>query len=139
MSNNKITGDEGELEVIEKIICPNCSRKLMLLPNSYPLYDVQCTACYFKAQVKTAKSKPSDVIFGAGWDIMSKVTKSGYPIPPLRVNFKWENKQEVRFYPFITKENLKKRTLSPTARRVNYAMFNYVGLNKLPYFKLYPK
>ena len=55
--SNKVTGDIGELEVIKLVACPNCNRKLMLLPKGYPLYDVQCTGCSFRAQVKTNQSK----------------------------------------------------------------------------------
>jgi len=139
MISNKSIGDSGEIDVIAKILCPNCKRKLVRLPESYPLYDIQCTACYFKAQVKTSNNMPSDTLFGAGWEIMNKVLKAGYPIPSLIANFKWKTSQEIRFYPFIPKENLKRRVLSPTARRANYKMFNYTGLTNLPYFKLYSK
>jgi len=55
--------------------CPNCAKKLMSLPKNFPLYDIQCTGCSFRAQVKTNNSKPKNEIFGAGWDIMSKVLK----------------------------------------------------------------
>lgn len=113
----------------------------MLLPTNYPMCDVQCTGCNFRAQVKTNFSKPKSEIFGAGWEITEKVLKSGYLMPPLIANYKWDDKtglrQEIRFYPFIPKPNLKKRILSPAARRANYKMFNYVGLDKLPYFTLY--
>ena len=58
-------------------------------------------------------------------------------------NFKWEDKdgshQRILFYPFIPKSNLKYRKLSETARRANYKMFNYIGLDKLPHFVLYEK
>jgi hypothetical protein len=138
---NQEAGDKGEKEIIKLIPCPNCEKKLMLLPRSYPLYDVQCTGCSFRAQVKTIQSKPKSVILGAGWDIMEKVLKSGFITPPVFVNFKWEEKdkqkQEIRFYPFVPKSHLRKYQLSPTARRANYKMFNYVGLDKLPYFVLY--
>jgi len=57
--------------------------------------------------------------------------------------FKWEDKkgehQEIRFYPFMPKKNLKKYQLPTTAKRANYWMFNYVGLEQLPYFTLYEK
>lgn len=89
--------------------------------------------------MKTNNSKPKDEIFGAGWQIMEKVMKSGYSIPPLIVNFKYKNEQEIRFYPFVKRSNLKKYKLPETAKRANYWMFNYVGLNKLPYFVLYRK
>lgn len=143
MAGNKSAGDEGEKEVVELIPCPNCGKKLMLLPPNYPLYDVQCTGCSFRAQVKTNASKPKKEIFGAGWQIMEKVLKSGFITPSLITNFKWtaqgKKRQEIRFYPFVPKKNLKKYRLPPTAKRANYWMFNYIGLDNLPYFTLYQK
>lgn len=143
MVNNKISGDFGEKEVVDLVPCPNCKKKLMTLPKNFPLFDVQCTGCNFRAQVKTNKSKPKKEILGAGWEIMDKVTKSGFIIPPLVTNFKWKEKniekQEIRFYPFVPKINLKKYKLSEAARRANYWMFRYVGLESLPFFVLYKK
>jgi hypothetical protein len=143
MANNKISGDAGELEVIGLVPCPSCSKKLMLLPVNYPLYDVQCTGCYFRAQVKTNLSKPKKEIFGAGWEITNKVLKSGFQMPPLIANFKWvekaENHQEIRFYPFIPKNNLKKRNVVFSSDRKDHMMFNYIGLDELPYFVLFRK
>lgn len=143
MADNKINGDIGEKEVVDLVPCPNCQKNLMLLPKNYPLYDVQCTGCLFRAQVKTNNCKPKSEIFGAGWDIIEKVLKSGFMIPPLIANFKWLEKgvehQEIIFYPFVPKSNLKKRQLKETARRANYKMFNYIGLDKLPNFKIYSK
>ncbi len=82
-------------------------------------------------------------IFGAGWEITDKVLKSGFLMPPLIANFKWnengEEHQRIIFYPFIPKKNLKKRQLFPTARRANYKMFNYTELDKLPHCILYDK
>jgi len=141
--SNKKAGDDGEKEVVQLIPCPNCGKELMLLPPNYPLFDLQCTGCSFRAQVKTNKGKPKKEIFGAGWQIMEKVLKSGYITPPLIVNFKWiekkVEKQEIRFYPFVPKKNLKKYQLPPTARRANYWMFNYIGLDELPFFVLFKK
>ncbi len=143
MAGNKKVGDQGEQEVIQLVPCPNCGKKLMGLPTGYPLFDVQCTGCSFRAQVKTNQSKPKKEIFGAGWQIMEKVLKSGYITPPLITNFRWSDKtgahQEIRFYPFVPKKNLKKYRLPEHARRANYWMFNYIGLDKLPYFILYEK
>jgi len=141
MSDNKKSGDDGETDVVEKVPCPNCGKKLMILPQNYPLYDVQCIGCNFRAQVKTNRSKPKSQIFGAGWDIMEKVLKSGFITPPLITNFIWEDKigkhQEIRFYPFIPKKNLKMHQLSSSACRANYKMFNYIGIDELPYFVVY--
>lgn len=58
ISNNKINGNQGEQEVVDLVKCPNCGKDLMLLPTNYPLYDLQCTGCNFRAQVKTNRSKP---------------------------------------------------------------------------------
>jgi len=143
MSKNKESGDKGELEVVDRVPCPNCGKVLMALPKNYPLYDVQCVGCLLGAQVKTNNTKPKPVIFGAGWDIISKVMKSGYMVPPLITNFKWEDKdgkhQEIRFYPFIPKINLKMHQLSDKARRANYKMFNYIGIDEIPFFVMFKK
>ncbi|MEK7629823.1 MAG: DpnI domain-containing protein [Patescibacteria group bacterium] len=143
MANNRKAGEKGELEVIKLVPCPNCGKKLMKLPSNYPLYDVQCMGCSFRAQVKTNKSAPKSVIFGAGWEIMDKVLKSGFITPPMIANFVWKSKgkkhQEIRFYPFVPKKNLRKYKLSEKARRANYWMFSYIGLEKLPCFVVYKK
>jgi len=141
MTIYKDSGEQGEQEVVKLVPCPNCGKRLMQLPANYPLYDVQCKGCAFRAQVKTSNSKPKKEIFGAGWEIINKVLKSGFMIPPLILNYKWTEKgkqhQQILFYPFIPKSNLKKRQLPPTARRPNYKMFNYKDLDKLPNFILY--
>ena len=141
MSKNQDTGKMGEEEVIKLVKCPNCKKSLMLLPPNYPLYDAQCTGCAFRAQIKTISSSPTGSFRGAGWEIIDKVSKSGFLMPTLFVNFKWKKNnshhREIRFYPFIPKENIQKYQLSPTARRANYKMFRYVGMTKLPYFVVY--
>lgn len=138
---NKQSGDDGEKEVVELVPCPNCGNNLMLLPPNFPMYDVQCTQCTFRAQVKTNNCKPKNVIFGAGYDIYEKVLKAGFLSPPLFVNFKWNNNegfcQKIIFYPFIAKYNIKKYRLSPTARRANYMMFRYEKLDEIPSMVLY--
>lgn len=142
-SNNKKHGDIGEKEVVAFVSCPNCGKKLMLLPPNYPLYDVQCTACSFRAQIKTNNKKPSKEIFGAGWEIAEKVLKSGFMMPSLITNYKWvdkdENKQEIRFYPFVPKKNLKKSLRDIKSKGRKYWMFNYIGLDELPFFMVYKK
>jgi ssDNA-binding Zn-finger/Zn-ribbon topoisomerase 1 len=140
--NNKIIGDKGAIEVIRLVNCPNCGKKLMVLPNSFPLFDLQCTACQFRAQVKSNNTRPKDVVRGAGWDIVAKVIKSGYLVPPLILNFKWKvknvEKQEIRFYPFIKKENLIKYTADIKSIGRRYKMFNY-NLKSLKFYLLFSK
>lgn len=141
MAGNKIAGDLGEQEVVDLVPCPNCGNRLMLLPPNYPLVDVQCTGCLFRAQVKTNNSKPKKEIFGAGWEIQDKVLKSGYQMAPLIANFKWIEggviRQEICFYPFIPKNNLKPRNVVFASERKDHKMFNYIGLDTLPHFVLY--
>lgn len=141
MRTNKKKGNDGEQDVVQKVQCPNCTKALMLLPPNYPLYDIQCTSCSFRGQIKTIHSKPKAVFFGAGWDIMDKVLKSGFMVPPLFANFVWKekstNRQEIRFYPFVPKKHLQMYQLSEVARRANYKMFKYIHMNDLPYFVLY--
>ncbi len=137
--NNKQSGDLGEKEIVDLVLCPNCGKKLMLLPQSYPLFDVQCTACSFRAQIKTNRGKPKNEIFGAGWDILEKTLKAGYLVPPLLVYFKWTKDNdiechEIRFYPFIPRVNIKKRILHEGSRRAGYKMYNYTNIDKIPYF-----
>ena len=138
MRNN---GNVGEKEVCGLVSCPNCGKELQLLPESFPLYDVQCEGCNFRAQIKTSNHKPSKTIRGAGWDIMDKVLKAGILPPALILNFKWNEKgkehQKIIFYPFVPKKHLQKYTVSPDAVRANYKMFNYVNMDRLPHFVLY--
>lgn len=139
--NNKLIGDIGENEVVQHVACPNCGKKLMLLPPNFPMYDVQCTGCTFRAQVKTSSTKPKNEVFGAGYDIYEKVLKAGYLSPPLIIVFRWETNEgafsEIKFYPFIAKGNIEKYTLSAEARRANYRMFKYVKLDKIPHMTLH--
>lgn len=137
-------GTAGEKEVVSLVRCPNCEKQLMTLPESYPLVDVQCTACHFRAQIKTTSSNPykKHIIKGAGWDILNKVLKSGYLMPPLIVNYKWmeggKQHQEIRFFPFVSKHNLQVRVAHIRSQNRVYSMFDY-NLVDLPSITLYSK
>ncbi len=139
--SNKDAGDLGEKEVVDLVLCPNCNKKLMLLPRNFPMYDVQCTGCTFRAQVKTNNCKPRNIIFGSGYDIYNKVLKAGYLSPSLIALFRWNTKnglcREIRFYPFIAKGNIQKYTPKETAKRKNYKMFLYAKLDKIPFMVLH--
>jgi DNA-directed RNA polymerase subunit RPC12/RpoP len=142
MNMNSDTGTRGEKGVVKRVACPNCGKRLQLLPKNYPMYDVQCTACSFRAQVKTNNCKPKNEIFGAGWDILTKVLKAGYMIPPLIVNFRWKEngarKQEIFFFPFVPRHHIRKTKAKRKDGKV-YRMFNYIGLDQLPCLLLYPE
>jgi DNA-directed RNA polymerase subunit RPC12/RpoP len=141
MNDKGAVGTGGEKDVVKLVACPNCGRKLQLLPKNYPMYDVQCKGCSFRAQVKTNDHKPMNTIYGAGWDILNHVCKAGYMIPPLIANFEWEEdgqeQQVILFFPFVPKGHIEKKTATrPNGKPLR--MFNYVGLDKLPRIQLYP-
>ena len=73
MSVKRNKGELGEKEVVKLIDCPNCKKELMQLPKNYPLYDIQCTGCSFRAQVKSISSKPKKKVF---WSRMGDNGKS---------------------------------------------------------------
>jgi hypothetical protein len=105
------------------------------MPTNNPLYDVQCEACFFRAQVKTSKTKST--VRGAGWDILHKVLKAGFLSPPLIVNFKPSSGDpEILFFPFVPRSHMPSYRLSKHHRQPNYAMFDYRGLDVLPHFQL---
>ena len=135
-------GDAGEIEIAKHVPCPNCGKKLERLPKNYPLYDMQCNGCYFRAQVKTSESSPKSTVRGAGWGIINKVMKAGFLAPPLIVYFKGKKiegkksrraESQVLFFPFVTKKRMVNHTLNRPDR---YRMFNYDGLLGLPHFEL---
>lgn len=118
----------------------------MSLPVGFPLFDVQCTRCMFRAQVKTARcAPPKDQIFGAGWDVLEKTRKTGQLIPPLLVNYQWQDastgqaRHEIYFFPFLTSCNIRRRQRSLDGQRPGYKEFNYVGLLTAPQMRLFPK
>jgi hypothetical protein len=118
---------------VARVRCPNCKAKLFRLPPSFPMYDVQCSKCVFRAQVKSALCKPKSQIFGGGWSMMEKNTRTGQFVPPLIVNFRWRRPsgsagQVVVFFPFLTKDNLKPRVRSESGSHPGYKEFNYVNL-----------
>jgi len=144
---NGVSGTRGEQWVAKNIPCPNCDSSLMLLPVGFPLFDVQCSRCLFRAQVKANRCKPKDQIFGAGWEILDRTLRTGQLIPPLLVNYEWldrstgKNRHEVHFFPFLTKANLSRHRRPRTGQRPGYKQFNYVGLLKpsTPQAVLFPK
>lgn len=136
MSLKKQNGNLAESFICSNIKCPSCGKSLIPLPVNFPLYDVQCSGCHFRAQVKHSNSKPSGSVSGGGWDIMSKNFKSGHLIPSLFVFHNLKPDPLVRFYPFLTKENVSKAK-NPLPTRPNYYMCRFVNLNDLPYWEYY--
>jgi len=140
---NKAKGDLGEAEVARLVKCPSCSKKLVIKTTSYPLIDADCTGCRFEAQIKSFNCKPTSKFRGSGWNIMNHALRSGQLIPSLIVNFKWKDKsdkkkQEIRFYPFLSKENLLPRIANVKSHNRKHAMFDY-DLRNRHYYILYSR
>ena len=131
MSLKKANGNLAEKFVCKSIPCPSCKKHLIPLPTGFPLYDVQCSGCHFRAQVKHSQSKPAKSVTGGGWDILWKNLKSGHLVPPLFVYHSLKPKPLVRFYPFLTSENVS-RSKKPLPRRPDYYMCRFTGLDDLP-------
>src|SRR5258708_7106676 len=121
MTTRQDSGELGEKEVCELVKCPNCSGKLFQLAKNNPLYDIACSRCLFRAQVKTPK-RNSQVISGAGWNILDKALKAGFIIPPLIIN----SKSDIRFYPYIPKSALIKRLADIKSSNRKYWMFDKI-------------
>lgn len=129
------SGFGGEMEITKYVACPGCNSPLVLLPKGFPLYDIQCSRCIFRAQVKTNRCAPKGQIFGAGYDILESSRRAGQLIPPLIAHFNWVDKsgdgslrREVYFFPFLTDSNIRLRVRSAGGARPGYREFNYVGL-----------
>ncbi len=58
MTDRKQKGNQGELEVIKRVRCPNCAGKLALIATNHPLIDTQCRFCVFQAQIKSVEADP---------------------------------------------------------------------------------
>ena len=128
----KDSGDAGEDYIVRRVKCPSCESALMKLPRAFPMYDIQCTRCLFRAQVKSANCFPKGEVFGGGLDIMEKNLRVGQMIPPLIANFYWGSGRtkgrKVYLFPFLTQRNLPPRTRSSGGARPGYREFNYVHL-----------
>lgn len=129
---NQQRGDAGERDVIRKVRCPNCGSKLQQLPPSFPIFDVQCTRCVFRAQVKSSNSAPRDEVFGSGHSVLSHYLKAGQIMPPLIVNFRGDKngrtRQSIMLFPFLTHRNIRRRVRGKRSVREGYKEFNFVGL-----------
>jgi hypothetical protein len=141
-TSKQATGDAGEEFVASSVPCPYCDRKLELLPKNYPLFDVQCSSCLFRAQVKTSKTPISGTIPGGGLKMKESARRLGILSPPIiSVSNMKANKADerlVQFFPFIPESHTKKKPplKDPKREHLKYRMFDYVRMNELPRFVL---
>jgi len=135
------SGVEAEQFVVANVPCPSCGSQLRALPTGYPLYDVECSRCLLRAQVKRVLAKPRDRIRGATWDVMSHHFKTGHPIPPMFACFGWPSSAEepdtVWFFPLIPIAHVEKRVLSERHSTPGRKMTEYVRMRSVPHFVVF--
>lgn len=142
--HKKIIGDLGEEFVASRAPCPACGKSLTALPEGYPLFDLQCSACTFRCQVKATGKKPQNRIPGAGWAIFNAALRAGQQVPPLiyvaNVGSTDGTPPSVRFFPFIPRSHLEKRQpFADGHKRATYLQFTYTKMDRLPSFVLNAK
>jgi hypothetical protein len=143
MLNRATEGRQAEQFVVENVRCPSCDKALRELPRGYPLYDVECVRCLFRAQVKRVKAAPRDRIRGGSYDIPRHHLKTGHLLPPMFVCFGWETgadaPQEVWFFPLVPARNLTMRVLSERHATPGRSMAEYIGMRALPHAVVWQK
>jgi hypothetical protein len=137
MTSRSAEGTEAERFIIDQLSCPSCGSSLRQLPTGYPLYDLECVRCLFRAQVKRVKAGPRDRLRGGSYDLVSHHLKTGHLLPPLFVCFGWAtgavNPSEVWLFPLVPAKNVKLRVLSEKHSTPGRRMAEYVEMRKLPH------
>lgn len=123
---------------MEFVSCPSCGKPLRQLPPGYPLFDVHCVACLFRAQVKRVQEGPRSRLRGASWSVVSLYLRTGQLLPSMLVCFDWPSGKArpgtVYFFPFVPARNVKRRLLTRQHKTdPGRAMAEYVGMLELPH------
>ena len=129
-------GFEAEAFVIENVPCPSCGHELRALHPGFPLYDVDCSRCLFRAQVKRILAPPRNRIRGASWDVLHHHLRTGQLIPPIFACFGWKTgapaPQVIYFFPFIPATHISRRVLSENHATPGRKMTEYERMLELP-------
>jgi hypothetical protein len=141
MAANARLGRQAEDFVVEHLSCPSCASLLRPLPPGYPLYDVECVRCVFRAQVKRVRAQPRDRIRGGSWTILSHHLKTGHLLPPMFVCFGWPASEDrpstVWFFPLVPAVNVRPRKLSENHKTAaGRLMTEYERMRELPHMVL---
>lgn len=141
--SNAARGEEAERFVVSHVPCPSCAHELRALPRGYPLYDIDCTRCLFRAQVKRVLARPRSRIRGASWEVMQHHLKTGHLIPPIFACFGWRSDavapESIYFFPFIPATHLKVRVLSANHKTPGRRMTEYERMLELPHMVVWPR
>jgi len=141
MISSAARGVEAEAFVVARIPCPSCGHALRAMAPGYPLYDVECTRCLLRAQVKRILAGPRDRIRGASWDVIAHHFKTGHLVPPMFACWGWPTgtpePSEVWFFPLIPTSHLKMRVLSERHKTPGRRMAEYVDMRGVPHFVVF--
>lgn len=131
-------GTEAEVFVVEHVPCPSCGHRLRSLHPGFPLHDVECSRCLFRAQVKRILAPPRDRIRGASWDVLNHHLRTGQLVPPIFACFGWKRVAPapgvIYFFPFIPASHVKRRVLSEKHATPGRKMTEYERMLELPRF-----
>jgi hypothetical protein len=135
-------GKEAERFVVDRVRCPSCGHRLLQLPPGYPLYDVACSYCLLRAQVKRILAKPRDRVRGASWEVMNHHIKTGHLIPPMFACFGWPagrlEPEVIWFFPLIPTKHIEMRELSERHQTPGRRMTEYVRMREVPHMIVFP-
>jgi len=119
------------------LYCPNCpSPKLSRLPNNTRASDYTCPSCAFRYQLKGQLPPVGKSINDGAFDAMMEAIKTDrtpnfffmqYELPAWRV----KNLLLVPHFAFPPSAIIKRKPLSPTARRAGWVGCNF-DLNRIP-------
>jgi hypothetical protein len=131
-------GEEAERLIAERVPCPSCGSALHQLVRGYPLFDVQCSKCLFRAQVKRVQEAPRNRLRGGSWNVVNTYLRTGQLLPPMFVCFGWPRlvaePSSIYFFPLVPAKNVTKRVLSEAHKTdAGRAMVEYREMLSLPH------
>lgn len=140
--SNTESGERAVEFVIALVKCPYCVKTLVDLPRATPVYDIACTRCEFRAQVKSVETKKRSRIRGASAGPLAGLRLAGKASPPLIVVWGWDGVDrtatEVSLFPLVPWSHIRERVLPDThSTMAGRRMVDYHGLSTLPHFSLY--
>jgi type II restriction enzyme len=119
------------------LYCPNCSSpKLTWLEPGHPASDYSCPRCEFKYQLKSQKSRIGESITDGAYAAMMNAIRhdelpSFYFMQYDLVTWSVRNLLLVPHFAFPPSAIIKRKPLSPTARRAGWIGCNF-ALNRIP-------
>jgi hypothetical protein len=140
--SNTESGERAVEFVLLQTKCPYCVKALVDLPRATPVYDVACSRCEFRAQVKSVETPKRSRIRGASARPLAGLRLAGKLSPPLIVVWGWDGEArsaaEVSLFPLVPWSHVRERVLPPNhATMAGRLMVDYHDLKNVPHFTLY--